>query len=109
MDPNLEAIVAADEECRARVEAAAADGRSRVDAARQASAERRQARLEALHAALEAEERAIRSDADRARAERQTLRATYLETKQQAAEGVLAEAAELFARIVRDGRVPRRQ
>ena len=109
MDPNLEAIVAADEECRARVDAAELACRSRIDAARRDAAERGGARLRALQAAVEAEERAIGREADRAIAERRALRATYLEAKRQAAEGVLIEAAQFFERIVLDGRIPTRR
>lgn len=103
MNPDLEAIVAADEEARARVEAAQNASEMLVNAARADRERRRQERYDELRTTLEEEERRIREAADQAVAERQAKRARYRETTRQAAETALPRAAELYARLVADG------
>jgi vacuolar-type H+-ATPase subunit H len=103
MNPDLEAIVAADEEARARVEAAEATAQASVQAATDARERHRQERHEALQKATDEEERQIREAADRAVADRQAIRSRYRETRRLAAEGALAQAADLYAQVVMNG------
>ena len=108
MDDNLEAIVSADEEARARVDAARRAANTRIQAVRDERGHRRREREQALRSAVDNEERRIDEETGRAVAERQARRARYLEARRQVAEGVLAHAAEVYAHIIRDGPVPRR-
>jgi hypothetical protein len=108
MDDNLEAIVLADEQARARVDAARSAASAGIQAARDERARRQREREQALRSAVDEEERRIDEETARAVAERQARRARYLEARRQVAEGVLAHAAEVYAYIVRDGPVPRR-
>ena len=103
MNPDLEAIVAADEDARARVEAAQVTAQARVQAAAEARERERQERFDALRKATDDEERRIQEAADRAVADRQATRSRYRETRRLAAEGAIAHAAEVFAQIVVNG------
>jgi vacuolar-type H+-ATPase subunit H len=103
MNPDLEAIVEADEEARARVDAAQATAQARVQAAAEARERHRQERYEALRKATDDEERQIQEAAERAVADRQAIRSRYRETRLLAAEGALAQAADLYAQILLDG------
>ena len=103
MSPDLEAIVGADEEARARVEAAQATAKARVQAAAEARERLRQERYEALRKATDDEERQIQDAAERAVADRREIRSRYRETRRLAAEGALAHAAEVYAQIVMNG------
>jgi hypothetical protein len=103
MNPDLEAIVAADEEARARVEAAEVAAQASVQAAADARERDKQERFDALRTATDDEERRIQEAADRAVADRQANRSWYRETRRRAAEGALAHAAEVFAVIVVKG------
>jgi hypothetical protein len=107
MDESLERIVAADEEARARVANVRAEAAARVEAARARCRaqqyERDDTRRKSLAAALADIEGATERTID----ERRAARARYAEARRQRAETVLAEAAEQFARIVRDGGPPR--
>jgi hypothetical protein len=103
MNPDLEAIVSADEEARARVEATRAGSQARVQAAMAELVRRREKRYEALRKAADEEERLIQEAADRAAADRQATRARYRETRHRVAEGALARAAEVYARIIAHG------
>ena len=105
MNPDLEAIVGADEEARARVEAAETTSQARVRAATEARERERQERYETLRKATDDEERRIQEAADRAVAERQANRSRYRETRRRAAEGALAQAARVYAQIVVNGPV----
>jgi hypothetical protein len=103
MNPNLDAIVSADGEARAHVEAARAAGDARTKEAADERERRRQARYDALCRAADEEERAIEESADRAVADRQSIRARYREARRRAAEGALLRAADEYARIIADG------
>ena len=106
MDPLLEAIVAADEEARARVESARAAAATQLDEAERERNRIREERAEALRQAAEDEEQQIRLTSDRAVAERQLARRRYLEASRQAADAALSDAAAIFVQIVRDGVAP---
>jgi hydroxylamine reductase (hybrid-cluster protein) len=103
MNPDLEAIVGAGEEARARVDAAQATAQAGVQAAAEARERHRQERYEALRKATDDEERQIQEAAERAVADRQAIRSRYRETRRLAAEGALAQAADLYAQILLDG------
>jgi hypothetical protein len=103
MTPDLEAIVSADEEGRARLAAAEEAARASIRAATDDRERQRQARYEALRQATDDEERRIREEADRAVAERQAIRARFRETRRQMADAALTRAAEIFAAIVANG------
>jgi hypothetical protein len=106
MNADLEAIIAADEEARARVEAARAASQAQVQAAVGERERRRKERYEALLQTARDEELRIRQAADRAVADRESSRARYLEARRQATESALAAAAAAYARIIRDGPIP---
>jgi hypothetical protein len=107
VNPDLEALVAADEEARARVEAARAALQARVQEAENERIRRRQERYETFRKAAEAEEHRIKEEADRAVSDRQLARTRYLGARRRAAEGALANAADVYARIIREGAAPR--
>ena len=102
MDPQLESIVAADEEARARVESARAAAATRVEETERERNRRREEKARALREAAEDEERQIGLANDRAVAERQLARRRYLDASRQAADAALPRAAEVFVQIVRD-------
>jgi hypothetical protein len=106
MNADLEAIVAADEEARARVEAARTAAQAQVQAAIDERLRRRHEREEALLTAAKDEELRISEAADRAAAERKSSRARYLESRRQATESALADAALAYVRIILAGSAP---
>jgi vacuolar-type H+-ATPase subunit H len=106
MNPQLESIVAADEDARARVESArAAAARNLAEAERERN-DRREARARALRQAAEEEERQISVANDRAVTERQLARRRYFASTRPAAAAALPRAADMFVAIVRDGVMP---
>jgi hypothetical protein len=103
MTPDLEAILLADEEARARVEAARRSAQARIAAVREEIARLKQDRADARKAEVEARLRAIGEEVERQATERRRRREEYLAGLRQAAEERLSAAAEAWARIVRDG------
>lgn len=103
MNSDLERLLAADEEGRARLEATRAGVRRAVDALQAELASDRAARRLALERELERELQAIRDDADAQVAERRRQRDEYDRKRRTEAEGLLPKAVERFVRIVRDG------
>ena len=103
MNPDLEDIVIADEEARARVEAARRAARERIAAARDEVARSEQERARAREAEVEKTLRSVVEEAERQAQERKLRREEYLAGVRSAAEGLLPAAAEAWARIVRDG------
>jgi hypothetical protein len=103
MDADLTAIVAADEEARAHLQAARAAAAGRVDQVRRELEANRTARLEALRAQTVRAVAAIEEQARRTLDERNAARARSIETRRRAAEAALDAAADLYARIIRDG------
>ncbi len=104
MNPDLDAILSADEEARARIEAAERTARARLEAARNDRERRREERRAGAARAVDDEVRRILDEADRLVVERRQRRATYLAERQAAAEGLLTRAAERYVEIVRTGR-----
>jgi hypothetical protein len=103
MDADLSAIVAADEEARAQVEAAQAAAAQRVDQVRRHVVGDRALRLEALRAQAAAGVTAIEEQAARAVNERKAARGRSIAARREAAEAALDAAADLYARIVIEG------
>ena len=103
MNSDLEAIVVADEEARARVEAARRSAEARIAAAREEVARSMQDRTRAREAEIGKTLRSIGEEAERQAAERLRRREEYLAGVRRAAQEGLATAAEAWARIVRDG------
>lgn len=107
MDAQLESLIAADEQARARVDAAREAARMRIEAARQEHLRRQDEELNARRQAIAGEVRRIDDEAARAVAARRAARARYSEARRAAAATVLAEAGDIYARIVRTGSGPR--
>jgi hypothetical protein len=103
MNADLDAIISADEEARARLASAQAAAQAKIEAAAAERDRQRQARYEALRKATDADERQIQQAADRAVADRQAIRSQYRDTRRRAAEGALMKAAEMYARILVNG------
>jgi DNA anti-recombination protein RmuC len=103
MTPDLEAILLADEEARARVEAARRSAQARIAAAREEIARLKQDQADARAAEVEQRLRAIGEEAERQATARRRRREEYLAGLRRAAEERLSAAAEAWARIVRDG------
>jgi hypothetical protein len=108
MNDELERIVAADEDARAHVEAARLAADSRVDTARAECRKRAEESAEARRRALDEELGRIQDAADHTIAARRQMRADYAEARRRAADPFVAEAAGVYARIVREGATPRR-
>jgi hypothetical protein len=106
MDAALDELVAADEDLRARVSAAARAAKARIEAARLAREDRDRARGAAASAHLDDELRALASAADAEIEERRRMRASWIGARKSKAQERVAAAAQLWAAIVRDG-VPR--
>jgi hypothetical protein len=103
VNPDLETLLSADEEARARVEAGPRGGAGRPGAAPPEEEGRRKDRARARQAALEREVRAIAEDAARRVEARRARRAEYVSTLTESAAGLLPAAVEAWVRIVRDG------
>jgi hypothetical protein len=108
MDADLSSIIAADEEARARVQAARTAAANRVDEVRRNIEDERALRLAALRAQAARTVAAIEEQVGRTVAERTTARARSIAARRHAAEAALEAAADLYARIVIRG-VPRRE
>jgi hypothetical protein len=103
MDLDLTAIVAADEEARAHVQAARTAAAARVERVRRELEADRAARLDALRSQAASAVAGIEEQTRRTIDERAAARAGSIETRRRAAEAALGAAAELYARIVLDG------
>jgi hypothetical protein len=103
MNPDLETVVVADEEARARVEAARRNAQARIAAAREEVVRSKQDRVRAREVDVDEKLRSIGEEAERQAAERRRRREEYLAGVRLASQERLASAAEAWARIVRDG------
>ena len=108
MIPELDALLSADEEGRARIEAARAAARHRLETLTAELESERQERTRALERSLEGEIASIQIEANREAARRRERRAAYGEENRRRAERLLPLAAETFVAILRDG-PPRRK
>jgi hypothetical protein len=109
MDADLETLVAADEDARARVDAAREAARARVAAAREDLRRRQEAQRVARQQATETAVAAIEQETTRTIAERRTARLKSAEIRRLEADARLAQAADLYAQIIRTGRWPGRE
>jgi hypothetical protein len=103
MNPDLEAILVADEEARARVEAARRSAHARTAAALEEVERSKQERARARQAEVEEMLRRIGEETERQAAERRRRREEYLAGVRLAAQERLASAADAWERLVRDG------
>jgi hypothetical protein len=101
MDADLETLLAADEDARARVEAARASAAARMASARTDERQRRERGAEAARESLARELARIDSDRETAIASRLRARRAYSDTRRTAASIALAEAADAFAAFIR--------
>jgi hypothetical protein len=106
MDPDLEALIAADEDARARVEAAREAARARVAEAREDLQRRLEAQRVTRQRATDTAVAAIEEETSRSIADRRTARASYAEMRRLDADTRLAQAADLYAQIIKTGRAP---
>ncbi len=106
MDPALDELIAADEDLRARVSAAARAAKARIEAAALAREDRERARRVAASAHLDDDLRALAAAADAEIEERKRIRAAWIDARKTKAQERVAAAAQLWAGMVRDG-VPR--
>ena len=103
MSTDLDSILDADEEGRARIEAFEKHAAARIEQARREAQERRAEARETARRALDAEVGTILAEADREAERRSERRASYLAEKEARAGAVLTRAAELYAKIVLEG------
>ena len=101
MDADLDALLAADEDARARVEAARASAAARIAAATTEERQRREQHEEAARQALARELQRIESETNRAIDDRRGARRAYSDTRRAAAAPAIAEAADAFAALIR--------
>lgn len=106
MHPDLESILAADEEARLRVTAAEKAARERVERARAEATAHFDRRRHESEAALERETVAILAAADREAAEVCRRRAEHSQVHAAAADASLDAAAEIYAAILASGPPP---
>ena len=103
MNDDLTAIVAADEEARARVQTVRAAAADRADEVRRDIDRARSQRLDALRTQAARDVQAIEEQTMRTIAEREAARARSIEARRASSDACLDAAAELYARIVVDG------
>lgn len=107
MNEHLERIIVADEDARAHVESARTAADARVQAARADCQARADAAVAAQRRDREARLNEIQQAADHTVSARQSARASHAEARRRVADPFVAEAAGVYARIVRDGTAPR--
>ena len=100
---DLDGLIAADEEARARVASAEREAKGVTDAARATAEERRREREERAGREREAEIARIGDEARSAASQRRERREAWRIERRRAAETLLPEAALLWARIVLEG------
>jgi hypothetical protein len=100
MHPDLEATVAADEECRSRVRLAEEHRERDLSAARAQRDAALAKRAGAAREALDRELQAIHSEGEARFRELREKQERYLASLAEAGERKLAEAAEVYLRIV---------
>ena len=108
MDEQLERLIVADEDARAHVTAARMAAADRIEAARADCRQRAAESAMERRRALDDELQQIQKTADEVVAARRSARARYAEARRRAAEPMLAEAAGVYARILRGDASPRR-
>ncbi len=106
MIPELEALLSADEEGRARIEATRRAAGERLETLRDALKRGRQEKARTLEQSLEGEIASVRAEAEREVERRRDRRASYREENLRRAESLLPRAVETFVAILRDGPPP---
>jgi hypothetical protein len=101
VNPELDALVSADEDARVRLAAAEEAARAQVASVREALARERDERKRSLAEALERELEAIRETSARRLQERRIRREQYRAQRARAAESLLPVATDAFVRLVR--------
>jgi hypothetical protein len=107
VNPELEALVSAEEQARARVRVAREAARARLDSIVQALSEGRDRRARELEAALQAEIEAIRAETSRRVEERRRRRAERREQHRRSAGSLLPAAEDAFVRVLTEDGVKR--
>ena len=100
---DLEAIVQADEDARARVAAASSAARARLEAARQAQERGRREDEARRLRELDEEVARIEANAEKEAGLRQARRATWMEEHERNAEAKRPAAVAIFVRLVGGG------
>lgn len=100
MHPDLDAIVAADEECRSRVKLAEQRRERDLASARAARDAAIARRTGAAHDTLDSELQAIRAEGEARFDEARNKQAQYLTALAEAGERKLEEAVQIYLRIV---------
>ena len=103
MNPDLEMLLSADEEARARVETARRSAEARLSGAREEAERRRQDKALAREAALDRQVQSIAEDTSRRVEERRLRRRQYVAGLAETAATRLPAAVDAWVRIVRDG------
>jgi hypothetical protein len=100
MDDDLTAIVAADEEARARVQAAQTAADNRIAQVRVGIEVARSQRLDAMRVQVTREVQSIEERTLHTVAEREAARARSIAARRASSDACLEAAAEIYARIV---------
>jgi hypothetical protein len=103
---DLEILLVADEDARARLDAVRADHAARCEAARAEYGARRQRDAEALRSSFDQELTAIAAEADAEVAGREAVRRERMAAVEARATALVEPAAALWVRIVEEGLVP---
>ncbi|MBZ5558077.1 MAG: hypothetical protein LAO77_12455 [Acidobacteriia bacterium] len=107
MHPDLERISSEDETSRAGVNGAASAARARLEAVRAEVAREREERRRRLEAALDASVGQILDETDREVARRRARREAHSREAVARSAPLVARAADLWVRIVREGPAPK--
>ena len=106
MNPDLEMLLSADEEARARVEGARRSAQALVERACEDADRRKSERAREREAARDREVQSIAEDTSRRVEERRRRRRTYVARLSEASAERLPAAVDAWVRIVRDGSAP---
>ncbi|MGE5277737.1 MAG: hypothetical protein ACM3SU_12130 [Acidobacteriota bacterium] len=109
MNDDLRALIEADEEARARIDAARAAAKSRLEEAAADVEKARTERRGAEQERLASEARAILDEAEREAARRRERRSAALAERRASAEPLVSTAADYWARVIREGPSPARR
>lgn len=106
MNPDLEMLLSADEEARARVETARRSAHELVDRAREEADRLKRKRARERDAALDREVLSIAEDTSRRVEERRRRRRQYVAGLSESSAERQPAAVDAWVRIVRDGPAP---
>jgi hypothetical protein len=103
---DLEALLVADEDARARLDALRAEQATRIDATRAEYAARRHSQIDALTTAFDAEVAGLAGDADAEIARRELARRERIASVEARAAVLVEPGSAIWVRIVEEGDVP---